>query len=91
MDLKSFQNGRHHTSKDENNINKDALRNTAESYMGKKDDELLAEILQAAAKGKRDGTITDEGLRSFAENVAPMLNDEQRARLQKVLNMIDRS
>ena len=90
MDLKSFQN-----SRPENRTNaetkKDDLRKTAEEYAQKSDADLLTEIMNVASKGKKDGTLSDEELRSFAQNVAPMLTGEQRERLQSVLEMIRRA
>ena len=90
MDLKSFQKSHPNDQKHKQDSTKDDLRKTAESYAQKTDNELLSEIIKTAQKGKADGSISNEDLNRFATSVSPMLNEEQRARLQSVLDIINR-
>ena len=91
MDLKSFQKSHQSKGTNKAETSKEDLRKTAETYAQKSDSELLAEILQAADRGKRDGSVTSEDLQRFAQNLSPMLSEEQRSRLQNVLNLINRN
>ena len=90
MDLKSFQDSRPNTQSFDN-VDKGDLKKTAEQYAQKSDSDLLGEIMKTASQGKRDGSLTAESLQSFAQNVAPLLNEEQRKRLQSVLDMINKA
>ena len=93
MDFKTFKNNRPEKQNEQNtdSIDKDALRKTAEEYSEKSDSELLGEIMKAAKQGKRDGTLNKEQINQFIKNVSPMLNQEQRQRLQQVVEMIENS
>lgn len=57
-------------------------------YEGKSEDELFSALLEQVEQGKRDGSFTEEGLRSFIQSVSPMLMDEQRQRLGEIANKI---
>ena len=87
MDFKSFRNQR---KQNENHKEEptDDLRKKAESYSRKSDDELLDEIIKNVNQGKANGTFSEEQLRQFEQNVAPMLNAEQRERLRNVIEII---
>ena len=91
MDFKSFNKNYRHSSEQKTAPNGEDIRKKAQSYAGKSDDELLGDIMKTARQGKADGSIDDEQLQKFAESVAPMLNQEQRERLNRVLEMIKRS
>ena len=86
MDFKSFKNTRPEETSQSSQAD---LRKTAEKYGKKSDEELLGEIIKAANQGKRDGTLSAENLDTFAQNVAPMLNEEQKQRLYSVIKMIN--
>ena len=91
MDFKSFNKNRRDTSAQTNETNNEDIRKKAESYVGKSDAELIGEIMKTARQGKADGSIDNDQLQRFAESVAPMLNQEQKERLNTVLEMIKRS
>jgi len=86
MDFRSF----HSKFNSENSDNRSHadLKKTAEKYVDKSDEELLKDIKKAALEGKREGSFSDEKLRIFADQVSPMLNNEQRRRLQSVIDML---
>ena len=86
MDFKSFQKTFKQDSPRENH--NDDIRKKAEEYGKKSEEELLGEILKAAKVGKENGSLTDGKLQEFASQVAPLLNEEQRARLESVIKMI---
>ena len=71
-----------------NKNNKEDPQDFLQSRQGKSESELYAELLETAAKGKRDGTLNDESIKAFEEIIGPMLNDEQKQKLAKILNDI---
>ena len=64
------------------------VRNAAQSYAGKSEDELLTEILRMGKENKANGTLSAEQLKDFEARVSPLLNAEQKERLRKVLGML---
>jgi len=92
MDLKSFQkNYQNNAQRKESTPTQEDLKNTAEAYAQKSDDDLLGEIMRNAKQNKRDGTLSESQLKAFVSSVSPMLNQEQRERLQNVVDMINRA
>jgi hypothetical protein len=80
----------------ENNLNTEQkqqlnkLKGMAKKYEGKSDAEILKDLSSAVEKGKKDGSLTNEKIDSIASTIAPMLNKEQKAKLQKLMNTIKR-
>ena len=72
----------------QNTVDKEDVRKTAEQYAGKSEDELLSDIVKMANANKASGELSDEKLIDFEKRVAPMLNNEQRARLHNVIKML---
>ena len=64
------------------------LKGIAKQYEGKSDNEILKDLSQAVDKGKKEGTLTDEKINSIASTIAPMLNSEQRNKLNKLMQTI---
>ena len=87
MDFETFRKNRKAEKRDQNTM-QDDLRKTAERYGGKSDEEMLGDILRAARQEKQDGTYSDAKIDEFVDSVSPMLNEEQRERLQKAIKMI---
>ena len=87
MDFNTFRNNRNKQSS-EQEANKEELRKAAERYSGKSDEELLGEIVNAAKKERQDGSFSDEKINDFVNAVSPMLNAEQRERLNKAIKLI---
>ncbi len=57
-------------------------------YEGKSEDDLMQELFSAAQRGKQDGTFNEEAIKNFVETAGPMLNEEQRQRMNQILSMI---
>ncbi len=78
----------------ENNLNAqqkqqfDKLKGMAKQYEGKSDTEILKDLSRAVEKGKKDGSLTNEKIDSIASTIAPMLNKEQKAKLQRLMSTI---
>ncbi len=64
------------------------LKGMAKRYEGKSDSDILKDLSQAVQKGKRDGTLTNEKIDSIASTIAPMLNNEQKDKLNKLMQTI---
>ena len=73
------------TNKNTGNDFSDMVKNLAKSFDGKPTSELLKAIYEQAKKGKRNGTLTNSEIESFATSLAPLLDDKQRALLNKVI------
>ena len=61
------------------------LKMLAGKYEGASEDEIISAIVKEAERGKRNGTLTNAEIDAFARTVEPMLNAQQRKRLQKVV------
>ena len=72
----------------EQKVQFEKLKGMAKQYEGKSDNEILKDLSQAVDKGKKDGTLTDEKINSIASTIAPMLNAEQRNKLNKLMQTI---
>ena len=57
-------------------------------YSGKSESELYAELISLASKGKEDGTLNEKSINDFQEKISPVLNEEQREKLQEILNKL---
>ena len=88
MDFKSFKSTRPQSNTQADHQD---LKKTAESYRGKSDEEMLSEIIKMANQGKANGTFSEEQLQRFTQSVSPMLTEEQKARLQKVSDLLKKS
>ena len=64
------------------------LKGIAKKYEGKSDNDILKDLSQAVQKGKKDGTLTNEKIDSIASTIAPMLNSEQKNKLNRLMQTI---
>ena len=60
----------------------------AGKYEGASEDEIISAIISEAEKGRRNGTLTDADIDSFAQSVAPFLNEQQKRKLLKVIKYL---
>ncbi len=59
-----------------------------EKYAGMDESELRSELIRQVASAKSDGTFSSEQIDEFVELVSPNLDDEARAKLVDLVNMI---
>ena len=64
------------------------LKSFAKKYEGASEDQIINEIMLEAQKGKRNGTLTNADIDRFKNMLYPMLNSNQRAKLEKVIKKI---
>ena len=91
MDLKTFKNSYNNEKELSEKPNADEIRRKAEQYATKSDDDLLKDIMKTAAEGKANGSLDAQQLKTFVQSVSPMLSEEQRARLQSVIDLINKA
>lgn len=78
----------------ENNLNEsqkkqfDTLKTMAKNYEGKSESEILGEIKKTVEKGKQDGSLNDNKINEIANQIAPMLNSQQKAKLDMLLKTL---
>jgi len=57
-------------------------------YDGMSENELMAKLLSSVQKGKQDGTFSEEMLSNFIKQASPMLNEEQRSKMNQITEML---
>ena len=55
-------------------------------YEGKSEDELVSELKNLASSGRKDGSFDNDMLTSFYKNVAPMMDNEQKKKLDDLVD-----
>ena len=63
----------------------EAMKNTAAKYRGKSEEELMRELKQTVQKDKASGTLNDKKMENFQKKISPMLNEQQRKKLEKIM------
>jgi|GEM_PF-4172974 len=66
----------------------DNIEDTVKKYSEKSESELYSELFSLAEKGKKDGTFNENSIKEFEQTLAPVLNDEQKAKLEQILNSL---
>ena len=59
-----------------------------EQYGDKSEDELMSDLERMVVDGRNEGTFSDEMLEAFVQNVSPMMDDEQRRKLESITRML---
>ncbi len=76
---------------DASGIEEENVRNiedTIAQYENKSEGELMGDLERMISQGRKDGSFTDDMLDGFIQNVAPMLDAEQRKKLEGLAQMI---
>ncbi len=64
------------------------LKGMAKKYEGKSENDILRDLNDAVARGKKDGSMSNEKMESIAKTIAPMLNREQKNKLDKLMKSL---
>ena len=64
------------------------VENLYNTYKGKNEDELLAELVKHVAKQKENGTFDMNNLEKMLAKIMPFLNEQQKLKLNEVLKQI---
>ncbi len=62
------------------------LKNVSQQYRGKSESELMNELKRAASQGKSNGTLSNQKMDKFAKQIAPMLDENQKKKLNRILS-----
>ncbi len=65
-----------------------SIEDTIAQYENKSEGELMGDLERMISQGRKDGSFTDDMLDGFIQNVAPMLDAEQRKKLDSLAQMI---
>lgn len=64
------------------------MQQAISKYENKSEGELMSELEKAISSGRRDGSFSDEMLDKFMKNVAPMMDTNQRRKLDSIARTI---
>ena len=64
----------------------DDIKRKAKQFEGKSENQLMDELFKRVNEGKKNGTLNNSDLDYFASQAAPMLNAEQRKKLQTIMS-----
>ena len=68
--------------------NLEGFEEVIEKYGDKSEDELMSDLERMVVEGRKEGTFSDEMLEAFVQNVSPMMDDEQRRKLESITRML---
>lgn len=64
------------------------IEDTISKYEKKDESELISDLEDMVSEGKKDGSFSDEMLEAFMKNVSPMMDKEQRKKLEQISRML---
>ena len=65
------------------------IREKVDYYSNMSENQLYEELFKEVVKGKQNGTLTKEGLMNFYNMVTPMLNEQQRLKLDEIIKKLN--
>jgi DNA-binding transcriptional regulator YbjK len=80
--------GKDITGNEMQNINQ--MADMAKQYEGKSETELTNELLKVTEQSRKDGTLNNEMLETFYRSMSPMMNAEQKSKLDGLMKMLKR-
>lgn len=84
-DLRSFANQKNPKQANaQQQAQAEQILKQAERFQGKSDAQLMAQLKAEINKGKQDGSFNQEAMQQFMAQVAPMMNAEQRKKLEAI-------
>ena len=82
-DIRSFAK-----DKNKKEFGDENLKERIEELSNKSEDELKKQLIDAVNTAKQNGEINDESFSRFAQSVSPMLSEEQRKKLEQIINYV---
>ena len=92
--LSEFINNEHqdnkkvHTSNESKKYTHDDLQKIIDEYSGLSEDRLMSEFLKLTLEKKRRGELSNSELEVLRNTLMPMLNNEQKIKLNQILEMV---
>lgn len=74
----------------DNQVAFELLNRVASKYEGASENQLLSAIMSEAKKAKANGTLSNKEIENFVATISPMLNQNQRKQLEKVIAEIQK-
>ena len=65
------------------------IREKVDYYSSMSENQLYDDLFKEVVKGKQNGTLTREGLMNFYNMVIPLLNEQQRQKLDEIIKKLD--
>ena len=96
-DLRGFKNGKKSgfSEKETDEIyqkaDKDSVKNAEnmyKKYSGKSQEELQSELFKLVSKNKQSGQLNEKQIENFTSQVSPLLDPNQKQKLNEIINMI---
>lgn len=66
----------------------ESIEKIVDRYGGKSEDELMRELFRMTGEQKREGSFDAAAMRKTASSIMPMLNAEQRQKLEAILDKL---
>lgn len=76
-------------SKTTNTAEKQNLENLINKYSSYSEDKLLSEFIKLTIEKKSRGELTKDELSNMYNVISPMLNSEQKKKLNELINMVE--
>jgi len=64
------------------------MRDAAQAYEGKSQQELMGELMRITQQQKAAGELDDAGIDAMADSILPMLTPEQREKMDSILQYL---
>ena len=84
MQLKNFS-----SKSDKGRHDKEEIDDVLGKYSGMNEDELIEELMKSVARSKADGTYNADQMKNFVNLVAPHIGDEQRQKLNNIIQILN--
>lgn len=69
-------------------VNEAGIENMIKAREGKSEEQLTAELLKTVKKSKEEGRFSESEMENFKNTVSPLLNDEQRKKLDEIMLLL---
>lgn len=69
-------------------VSEKGLEDMIKDREGRTEKELMDELLQSVRKSKAEGRYSEKDMDNFKKTVMPLLNDEQRKKLDEILLLL---
>lgn len=93
-DLKNFKFSKKDDKKQEQNHtenklnSEDTIKKMIDDRSGKSEEELMSELKSEVQKSKSQGRFNQSEIDNFKKTVLPFLTEEQKSRLDEIINII---
>lgn len=83
------EKGNEYNNTSKNRYSEEDLYNMIEKYSTYSSNELMREFLKLTLEKKKNGELDNKAIVTLKETLTPMLNEEQKDNLNKILEMVE--